>query len=73
MISSDTRAPGIHDLLGSPAQLGTGLVRGSKHVSGGDLRDTVSLADEAGLRALARARPPQQYRSQFFLLLLSSL
>ena len=63
----------IHDSLGPQPQLGTSPICSSQHVSGGDLRNTESLADEAGLRTLSRARPPQQYRSQLPLLLQSKL
>jgi len=51
---------GGHDVLGLHAQLGAGADRGAQHVTGGDLRNVETRADELGLSALACARRPQQ-------------
>src|SRR5690606_15398285 len=50
----------IHDRLGFQTQLRARLYSGAQHVAGGNLRNTVALHDELGLRALARAGWAQQ-------------
>src|SRR6218665_3389276 len=57
------QGPRVHHRLGLQAQWRAGLDGGAQHVAGGDLRDAVSLADEARLRALSGAGGAQQNQS----------
>jgi hypothetical protein len=63
MMSSLTSAAGVHHLLGRQAQRRAGLDRGAQHVTGGNLRNAIALADEGGLRAFAGARRAQEDQS----------
>ena len=49
------QATGVHDFFGLHAQRGSGLDSGAQHVTGGDLRNAVFLANEGGLCAFASA------------------
>ncbi len=50
----------VHHGFGLEAQLGARLDRGTQHVAGGDLRNTVFFHDELSLSTLAGTRSPQQ-------------
>ncbi len=56
------QVPGVHHLLRLFAERAAGLDLGAQHVAGRNLRDAEPLADELGLRALARARRPEEYQ-----------
>ena len=63
------QATGVHHLLGLQPQWGAGLDGGAQHVTRGNLRDAVLLANEVGLGAFAGAGGAQQNESHGLVLI----